>query len=99
MLEALNQRGIPVIWVNLEDLGNWAFKRNEVPVLNIHIFGRASTAVKQKWPEAVYLPDRSTGFYDDFVPLDTEDMAQIRTAIEKRFLDEKYSDESWKLLY
>lgn len=95
LIEAMNSRGVPVIWVNLEDLGNWPFKRNETPVLHIHVFGRAKTASKQLWPEAVYLPDRSSGFYDEFEPLSQEDMAEIRKAIEKLFSLEKFSDSEW----
>jgi len=98
MIEAMNLRGVPVIWVNLEDLGNWAFKRNEDPVLHIQVFGRARTAIKQLWPEAVYLPDRSSGFYDGFKPLDQKDMEKIRNSIEKRVKEEKYSDENWNLM-
>lgn len=97
MIEGMNQQGVPVIWVNLEDLGNWAFKRNERPILHIHVFGRASTATKQLWPEAVYLPDRSTGFYDDFEPLTDEDLKLIGKLIEKKLKQEKYSNQSWGL--
>ncbi len=97
MMEGMNKQGVPVVWINLEDLGNWAFKRNEVPRLHIHVFGRASTATKQLWPEAVNLPDRSTGFYDSFQPLTDEDMKVIGVIIEEKFRDSKYADEAWGL--
>ncbi len=97
MIEGMNQQGIPIVWVNLEDLGNWAFKRNEKPILHIHVFGRASTAIKQLWPEAVYLPDRSTGFYDDFEPLTDEDVKLIGKLIEQKFQQKNYSDQAWGL--
>jgi diadenosine tetraphosphate (Ap4A) HIT family hydrolase len=95
LIEGMNNRGIPVTWVNLEDLGNWAFKRNETPQLHIHVFGRAANATKQKWPEAVYLPDWKSGFYDDFEPLSKEDMEEIKKSIEKRYKLEKYSCKNW----
>ena len=95
LIEAMNLRGIPVVWVNLEDLGNWAFKRNETPILHIQVFGRAKTATKQLWPEAVQLPDRSSGFYEGFEPLSKEDMIEIKKSIEKRSILDKYSNEKW----
>lgn len=84
LIKGMNRSGVPVIWVNIEDLGNWAFKRGEQPVLHIHFFGRVKNAIKQVWPDAVYLPDRSTGFYDGFEPLNQQDMKLIREEIEKR---------------
>lgn len=95
MQTALNKRGIPVVKINYEDLGNWAFKRGEKPVLHLHIFGRAENATKQVFPEAVYLPDRSSGFYDGFEPLNKEDMDQIKAEIEALLKTEKYNKESW----
>lgn len=62
MMEAMKKHGVPVVWVNIMELGNWAFTRNERPTLHIQVFGRASTAVVQKWPEALHLPDRNTVF-------------------------------------
>lgn len=79
--KAMNEKGVPVVKINYEDLGNWAFKRNERPVLHLHIFGRAENAEKQKFPEAPYLPDRSSGFYDGFVPLTEDDMTLIHSHV------------------
>lgn len=92
---AMNRRGVRVVKINYEDLGNWAFKRGERPVLHLHVFGRAADAKVQVFPEAVQLPDRSTGFYDVFVALDEEDMSEIRKEIERIFSQEKYQDENW----
>lgn len=96
MQEGLKSRGIPVVKINYEELGNWAFKPGGGhPFLHIHIFGRASNAVKQPFPEAVFLPDRSTGFYDGFEPLNEEDIQAIVSVIEKLSREEKYSDKAW----
>ena len=78
---AMNNRGIPVVKINYQDMGNWAYKTGDKPHLHIHIFGRASNAVKQPWPESVYLPDRNTGFYEGFEPLDAEDILEIQRQI------------------
>lgn len=94
---AMNNRGVNVVKINYEDLGNWAFKRNEDPLFHIHIFGRAKNAKHQIFPEAVQLPDRSTGFYDKFKPLDEQDIIEIRKQIELISNLDKYRSENWKL--
>jgi len=97
MQKAMNERGIPVVKINYEDLGNWAFKRNEKPVLHLHIFGRAKDAKIQVFPEAVSLPDRSSGLYDDFKPLDDDDVSLIKKYIEESFNIDKFADKNWRL--
>ena len=93
--KAMNYRGIPVIKINYQDMGNWAYKRGEKPFLHIHVFGRAQNSVKQPFPESVYLPDRSTGFYDGFDPLNDEDVMEIRKQIQEVEKQEKYNLENW----
>lgn len=98
VLTGMKKQGVLMIWVNIEDLGNWAFKRNETPQLHIHVFGRASTAVKQLWPEAPSLPDRSSGFYDSFEHITTADMIAIKTEIEVLLKQTPYNQpELWRL--
>lgn len=98
MQKGMNQQGIPVVKINYEELGNWAYKPNGGHAfLHMHVFGRASNAVKQPFPEAVFLPDRSTGFYDGFEPLTEEDERIILTIIQQLFAQEKYADSSWNL--
>jgi diadenosine tetraphosphate (Ap4A) HIT family hydrolase len=98
MEKALNEKGIPVVKINYEDLGNWAFKeKNKQPVLHMHIFGRAKDAKVQKFPEAVNLPDRSSGLYENFVPLNDEDIALIKKYIEELLSTDKFADENWHL--
>jgi len=92
---AMNNRGIPVVKINYQDMGNWAYKRNEKPFLHIHVFGRAVNAVKQVWPESVYLPDRGTGFYEDFEPLNNEDVEEIKKQISLVESKEKYQISNW----
>ena len=95
--KAMNKRGIPVVKINYQDMGNWAAKDNTKPFLHVHIFGRASNAVKQPWPESMYLPDRKTGFYEGFEPLNAEDIQQIREEMEIILGQEKYQDKEWEL--
>lgn len=95
MEKGLNKQGIPVVKINYEELGNWAFKRGEQTVMHLHVFGRAENATKQIFPEAVYLPDRSSGFYDGFEPLTAEDMQLIREEMDALLETDKYAPETW----
>ncbi|MFA6493065.1 MAG: HIT domain-containing protein [Patescibacteria group bacterium] len=95
MEKAMKNRGIPVVKINYQDMGNWAYKRGEKPFLHIHVFGRAENSVKQPFPESVYLPDRSTGFYEGFEPLNDEDVTEIKEEINKVGKQEKYKLENW----
>lgn len=97
MQVAMNSRGIPVIKINYQDMGNWAAKEGKPPIFHLHIFGRASNAVKQPWPESLYLPDRKTGFYDGFEPLNEEDNVEILKQIKVLVAAEKYKPENWGL--
>lgn len=97
METAMNNLGIPVVKINYQDMGNWAWKTNTKPFLHIHVFGRASNAVKQIWPESVYLPDRGTGFYDGFEPLNNDDIEEIKKQINIVLQEEKYGEEKWGL--
>ena len=95
MEKAMNNRGVSVVKINYQDMGNWAYKRGEKPFLHIHVFGRSSDSVKQPFPESVYLPDRSTGFYDGFEPLNERDITEIFKQIEEISQQEKYKPENW----
>ncbi len=95
---AMNNRGIPVVKINYQDMGNWSYKEGKPPILHVHVFGRASNAVKQPWPESMYLPDRKTGFYDGFEPLDEEDNKEILKQILIVSAGEKYRLEAWGLV-
>ena len=82
MEKGMNNRGIKVVKINYQDMGNWAFKTGEKPFLHVHIFGRARDAKYQIFPESVYLPARESGFYDTFEPLNSEDITEIQKQIE-----------------
>lgn len=95
--KAMNRRGISVVKINYQDMGNWAAKTNTKPFLHVHVFGRSKDAVKQPWPESVYLPDRGTGFYEGFEPLNEDDRSEILKQINSILGESKYSEEVWGL--
>lgn len=90
MATALNRRGIDIGRINYQDNGNWGVFKPEGPYLHIHLYGRAKSAKIQKYGEALHLPQRHTGFYDLFEPLNDGDIAEIRNEIERLFLTPKY---------
>ena len=92
MKVGLGKRGIDIGIINYQDMGNWRVFHPEGPTLHMHIFGRAKTATQQKYGEAVLLPQRETGFYDGFAPLDEKDIAEIRSEIERLLSTDKYRD-------
>lgn len=94
---AMNRVGIKVVKINYQDMGNWAYKENKLPFLHIHIFGRVTNAIKQPWPESLYLPDRKTGFYDEFESLNKDDILIIKEEIERIFIEDRYQDTNWHL--
>lgn len=87
---AMTKRGVPIIKINYQDMGNWAYKTGTKNYLHVHILGRVLDAKHQPFPESVHLPDRSTGFYDEFKPLDEEDVTAIKTEIDDISSQEKY---------
>jgi hypothetical protein len=95
---AMNNKGIPVVKINYQDMGNWAFKKDKKPYLHIHVFGRATNSVKQIFPESVYLPARESGFYDGFESLNDEDIEEIQKQIKIVESQERYNLKNWNLI-
>lgn len=90
MKSALGRRGIDIGIINYQDMGNWGIGTEHGPHLHMYIFGRAKTATKQKYGEAVQLPRRETGFYDGFKPFNEQDIAELKIDIEKLLKADKY---------
>lgn len=90
MQVALNVRGVDVGRINYQENGNWGVFKPEGPYLHLHIYGRARSAKTQPFGQAIYLPERGTGFYDDFESLDQEDVQEIRSEIKRVMAKRKY---------
>ena len=98
--KGMNKQGIPVVKINYQDMGNWAFKHGKQPFFHIHIYGRALHAKHQPYKEAVYLPDRNQqpDFYAKFKPLNKKDILEIQKQIEVVEQQDKYQSSKWNLL-
>lgn len=100
---AMKKRGIDIIRINYFEAGNWAYKaeyKEDGLVKSFyheHIFGRTMDAKKQIFPEAPYLPNRKTGFYDGFEPLNDKDIEFVVEEMKKLELDEKYNINKWEI--
>jgi diadenosine tetraphosphate (Ap4A) HIT family hydrolase len=90
LVSAMSRRGVDIGIVNYQDMGNWGVFKPEGPTLHMQIYGRAKTAVHQKYGDAVQLPHRETRFYDSFNPLDSEDIKEIAADIGKLLESDKY---------
>lgn len=84
--------GIEIGNINWQEMGNWSVFKPEGITLHMHIFGRAKNAKIQKYGEAVELPFRETGFYDDFKPLNDNDIEAIKVEIKELLMLEKYQN-------
>lgn len=88
---AMARRGVDIGIVNYQDMGNWGVFKPEGPSAHMQVYGRATTATIQKYGDAVQLPHRETRFYDNFKPLDSDDIHEIKADIENLLKSNKYS--------
>ncbi len=95
MKQGLAKRGINLARINYQDNGNWAFKTGDKPRFHLHLYGRIKNEKYQKFPEALFFPDRLTGFYDNFEPLNHADTKEIRIQIIRILKEKKYKDSNW----
>jgi|SRR3989338_5732831 len=86
------KRGVEIGIVNYQEMGNWSVFKPEGVTMHMHIFGRAKSAIIQKYGEAVKLPFRETGFYEGFNPLDSDDLSSIKEEMSELSKSEKYKD-------
>lgn len=92
MTTVLKKQGIDIGIVNYQEMGNWSVFKPEGVTMHMHIFGRSKSATKQKYGEAVLLPQRETGFYDGFEGLNENDIKEIRSEIERLLTTDKYKN-------
>ena len=92
---AMILRGIPIVRINYMEAVNWAAKSGKPFFFHIHVYGRAENAKIQIWPEAVQLPSRDTGFYDNFLPLDSDDIVELKKQFSMIEKEEKYRLSNW----
>ncbi|MBL7021863.1 hypothetical protein ISR92_00845 [Patescibacteria group bacterium] len=99
MTKIMKDHGVDIGRLNYQDNGNWSVFKPEGPYLHIHIYGRAKRAKTHKYGQACHFPHRDDKpeFYENFKPLNKEDIKDIRAEIEKLLKEDKYSNSNWGL--
>lgn len=97
MKKGMKNRGIDIERINYQENGNWAYQKGRKPVFHIHLYGRTKNSVTQTWSEALFFPNKSTGFYDKFEPFTKEDIEEIKKQISMLENNEKYNTVNWNL--
>ena len=99
MTKIMNEHGVDIGRINYQDNGNWTVFKPEGSYLHIHLYGRAKSAKTHKYGQACIFPHREEEpkYYENFKPLNKEDIRDIRNEIEKLFREEKFSNSKWSL--
>ncbi len=83
---AMAETGIDIGRINYQDNGNWK------PSLHVHLYGRAKTAVLQKYGEPF-----TPGHKEGYAPLNEDDIRRVHDVLTRLFADSRYSDAAWGL--
>lgn len=97
MKTGMKNRRLNIERINYQENGNWAYLSRQKPVFHIHLYGRTKDSTTQTWGEALVFPNKSTGFYDNFEPLNEEDIEEIKKQINILEKSEKYNIKNWNL--
>ena len=97
MIKGMNNRNVRIERINYQENGNWAYLKGTKPVFHIHLYGRTKNSITQTWGEALVFPNKNTGFYDNFEPLNKEDISEIIKLISILEKSEKYNLKNWNL--
>lgn len=81
-ISGMRNRGLEIIWLNIQDNGNWSFLSNKTRHFHIHLYGRCQTETNQTPGQALYLPDPKSIIYDQNLQLNEEDIEAILNRLE-----------------
>lgn len=99
MTKVLTKNEVDIGRINYQDNGNWGVFKQEGPYQHFHLYGRAKSAIQQKFGDACYFPNKETQpeFYKDLKPLNSMDINDLRREVLKLFTVDKYLDSNWSL--
>jgi diadenosine tetraphosphate (Ap4A) HIT family hydrolase len=99
MTKIMNEHGVDIGRLNYQDNGNWIVFKPEGSYLHIHLYGRAKSAKTHKYGQACFFPHREEKpeYYENFKPLNEDDVKDIKIEIERLLKEEKFSDTEWGL--
>lgn len=81
-LFAMRARGLDMVWLNIQDNGNWSLLADKSRHLHVHLYGRCRTEHGQTPGQALVFPDPHSTVYDENKQLDEEDLAAILDRLE-----------------
>ena len=97
-MNVVSSNGLKVARVNYVCFGNWNYKEPvKDPAVHMSLYLRTwgekhpdNDPSFMAFPEALYLPDRKTGYYDHFQPLTEQECQQIKDEILRLLQTDKY---------
>ena len=95
MIKAMRNRGVQIERINYQENGNWAYQDGKKPTFHVHLYGRVKNSKTQTCGEALVFANKKTGFYDDFVPFNEEDITEIKKQISVLEKSDKYDMTNW----
>jgi diadenosine tetraphosphate (Ap4A) HIT family hydrolase len=87
MKTVLRRRGVDIVRINYQDNGNWRAE------LHVHLYGRARGAKLQPCGHALAFPPTREAFMREMANLEAlsaEDVAELKSEIERLLATEKY---------
>ncbi len=95
MSSVMNRHGVDIGRINYQDNGNWGVFDSGGASLHVHLYGRAKSAKIQKYGQACFFPhiEENGEYYENYKPLNINDINAMRAEIEKVILQNKNSGE------
>ena len=99
MTTIMKEHGVDIGRLNYQDNGNWTVFKPEGSYLHIYMYGRAKSAKTHKYGQACFFPHKEERpeFYENFKPLNNNDVKDIKSEIKRLFELKKFSDLEWGL--
>lgn len=99
-LTVMRSNGLDVVRVNYLDNGNWNYKKPDgKPEYHANLYIRTwgekhprSDPRFQAFPEALFFPDRATGYYEGFEPYTEQECEEMKQEILRLMQTDKYKD-------
>lgn len=81
-ISAMRARGLDMVWLNIQDNGNWSLLADKPRHFHVHLYGRCRTEHGQTPGQALVFPDPHSTVYDENKQLDEGDLAAILDRLE-----------------
>lgn len=99
----MRRKGIPVVRINYQDNGNWAYfpHTDKAPHVHVQLYVRSAREVHPEgdkrfrpFPHALFFPyiGEDPEYYRSFQPYSDEDCSEIRREIESLLVTTKYAE-------